>query len=90
MMGTLAKDLAEQGIKTPADCYWAEAEGVIEDVAGVLKITTISVTYHLKTTSEKIPGAKKALASYLAGCPAAQSVTGCIIIRDDAVIGPLD
>ena len=90
MMGTLAKDLAEQGIKTPADCYWAEAEGLVEDVAGVLKITTISVIYHLKITSEKIPGAKKALTTYLAACPAAQSVIGCITIRDDAVIEPLD
>lgn len=90
MMGTLAKDLAEQGIKTPADHYWAEAEGLIEDVEGVLKITTISVVYHLKVSTEKIPGARKALASYIAGCPAAQSVTGCITLRDDAVIEPLD
>ena len=89
-MGTLAKDLAEHGIKTPAEHYWAEAEGFIEDVDGVLKITTISVTYHLKVPAKKISGVEKALLSYLPGCPAAQSVTGCIIIRDDAVIEPLD
>jgi hypothetical protein len=45
MMGTLAKVLAGKNIPTPENLYWAEVEGEIEDVSGVLKITTIP--FHL-------------------------------------------
>ncbi len=89
-MGTLAKGLAERNIATTSDYYWAGVEGSIEDVDGVLRITKIAVTYHLKVPSEKISDARKALATYLANCPAAQSVIGCIDIQDDAVIETLD
>jgi hypothetical protein len=47
MMGTLARFLAGKQIDTPKDTYWAEVEGDIEDVNGVLKITRIRVNYHL-------------------------------------------
>ena len=90
MMGTLAKGLADKDIKTTSEYYWAEVEGSIEDVDGVLKITKIAVTYHIKLLSEKVSDAKEALASYLTSCPAAQSVIGCIAIQDDAVMDTLD
>jgi hypothetical protein len=48
MMGTLATVLAGKKIPTPEDRYYADAEGDIEDVSGVLKITQIRVKYHLK------------------------------------------
>jgi len=48
MMGTLAASLAGYKIRTSEDQYRAEAEGDIEDVDGVLKITTIRVKYYLK------------------------------------------
>ena len=35
---------------------------------------------------EKIADAKEAFSSYLIRCPAAQSVMGCIEIKDDLVI----
>jgi len=89
MMGTLARFLAGKQIDTPQDYFWADVEGDIEDVNGVLKITRIRVTYHLKVPPGKEEDARQALAVYLAGCPAAQSVIGCIEILDSAVIEKL-
>ena len=88
-MGTLAKFLADKQIRTPKDNYWADVEGDIEDVNFVLKITRIRVTYHLKVPPGKEEGANRALGVYLAGCPAAQSVMGCIEILDNLVIEQL-
>jgi len=89
MMGTLAAVLAGKKIPTPEDRYRAEVEGDIENVQGVLKITRIGVTYHLKVPKGKSEEAREARASYLARCPAAQSLIGCIEIQDQAVIEEL-
>jgi organic hydroperoxide reductase OsmC/OhrA len=86
MMGTLAKFLAEKRIPTPEELYWADVEGDIENVNNVLKITQIRVKYHLKAPQEKTTEVKEAFSSYLTSCPAAQSVIGCIQIKDDIVI----
>ena len=86
MMGTLARFLAEKKIPTPEELYWADVEGDIENVKNVLKITQIRVNYHLKVPKGKVEEAKDAFSSYLTSCPAAQSVIGCIKIRDDLVI----
>ncbi len=86
MTGTLARVLAEKHIDTPQENYWVDAEGDIENVNNVLKITNIRVNYHLKVPTGKVEDAKEALATYLVRCPAAQSVIGCIDIRDDAII----
>ncbi len=87
-MGTLAAALARKEIRTPEDLYWAEVEGDIENVKGVLKITQIRVNYQLTAGQEKTEQAREAFASYLASCPAAQSVIGCIDIKDDLVLHP--
>ena len=86
MMGTLATVLAGKKIPTPEDKYWAEVEGDIEDVNGILKITRIRVNYHLRLLQEKIGEAKEAFSLYLPFCPSAQSVIDCIDIRDDLII----
>jgi len=86
MMGTLARFLAERQIATPEDRYWADVEGDIENVNNVLKITQIRVKYHLKVPLGKVPDAKEAFSLYLPYCPAAQSVIGCINIRDDLAV----
>jgi organic hydroperoxide reductase OsmC/OhrA len=83
MMGTLATMLARKKIPTPEDRYWADVEGDIENVNNVLKITQIRVMYHLKVPQGKGEEAKEAFSSYLISCPAAQSVIGCISIKDD-------
>jgi len=86
MMGTLATALAGKKISTPEDRYFAEVEGDIENVNGILKITRIRVKYHLKVAPGKAEESKEALSSYLSRCPAAQSVIGCIDIRDELVV----
>lgn len=86
MMGTLARFLAEKQIPTPEDRYWAEVEGEIENVNKVLKITQIRVKYHLKVPKGKEEDAKHALSTYLTSCPAAQSVIGCIQIKDELIM----
>ncbi len=82
-MGTLARFLAEKRIPTPEELYWADVEGDIENVKNVLKITQIRVKYHLKVPKGKIGEAKEAFSTYITSCPAAQSVIGCIQLRDD-------
>jgi len=85
-MGTLATVLAKKKIPTPEDLYWADVEGDIKNVNNVLKITQIRVRYHLKVPQGKADEAKEAFSSYLTSCPAAQSVMGCIQIKDDIII----
>jgi len=85
-MGTLARFLAEKKIPTPEELYWADVEGDIENINNVLKITKIRVNYHLKVSQGKTQEIKEAFSSYLTSCPAAQSVIGCIQIKDDIVI----
>ena len=82
MMGTLAGALVRRHISTRGDRYWAQVEGDIEDTGNVLRITRIRVDFHLKADKDKVPGAKEAFSSYLKSCPAAQSVIGCIEIKD--------
>lgn len=85
-MGTLAAALAGKKIPTPEDRYWAEVEGDIENVSGVLKITSIRVKCHLKVAPGKTDEAKEAFSTYLVRCPAAQSVMGCIKIQDELLV----
>ena len=86
MMGTLATVLVRDKISTSEDRYYAEVEGDIENVGGVLKITQIHVKYHLKVHPEKVPEAKAAVSFYLQFCPAAQSIKGCIEIKDELIL----
>jgi len=82
-MGTLAAVLAGKKIRTFKDLYKATVTGDIENADGVLKITRIHVQYSLKLPEEKQKDAIEALNTYLTGCPAAQSVIGCIDITHE-------
>ncbi|HSO59703.1 MAG TPA: hypothetical protein VLR50_01595 [Desulfobacterales bacterium] len=86
MMGTLAAVLAGKKIPTPEERYWADVEGDIKAVNGVLKITDIRVKCHLKVPAGKSAEAREAFSAYLVRCPAAQSVIGCIDIHDELVL----
>jgi organic hydroperoxide reductase OsmC/OhrA len=86
MMGTLATVMAGKKIPTPESLYWTDVEGDIENVNGVLKITTIRVKYHLKVAEDKVADAKESFANYITRCPAAQSVIGCIKLADELII----
>jgi organic hydroperoxide reductase OsmC/OhrA len=85
MMGTLATLMAGKKIPTPGHLYWAEAEGDIENVNNVLKITTIRVKFHLKCPDEQVADAKEAFSNYISRCPAAQSVKDCIKLEDKLI-----
>ena len=89
-MGTLATVLAGKKIFTREDRYRADVEGDIEDVKGTLKITQIRVRYHLKVSAEQVASAREAFSSYIHLCPAAQSVIGCIDIKDELITEKLD
>ncbi|WP_303722296.1 OsmC family protein [Malonomonas rubra] len=78
MMGTFASVLATKKIRTHTDRYQANAEGDIENVGGILKITEIRVRYKLKVSPEEEEDARWAMENYIEKCPAAMSVTGCI------------
>ena len=82
--------LAGKKIRTPEESYTADVEGDIENIDGVLKITEIRVNYHLKVQKEKSEDANAAFSTYLKSCPAAQSVIGCIRIRDKLEIEKID
>lgn len=84
-MGSLATLMAGKKIPTPEHLYWADIEGDIENVDGVLRITTIRVKMHLKCPEEKVADAKEAFANYITRCPAAQSVKGCIKLQDELI-----
>ncbi len=85
-MGTLAAALAGKSIPTTEDLYWAEVEGDIEKVNEIPRITQIRVKYHLKVSEAKAADARGVFSGYLARCPAAQSVIGCIDIRDQLTV----
>jgi len=78
--------MAGKKIPTPESLYWADVEGDIENVNGVLKITTIRVKYHLKVSEDKVAHAKESFANYITSCPAAQSVIGCIKLEDELIL----
>lgn len=56
----------------------AAVEGDIEEVDGVLRITTIRIQYQLKAPAEAREKIDRALESYADKCPAYASVKGCI------------
>ncbi|HUH66455.1 MAG TPA: OsmC family protein [Syntrophales bacterium] len=85
-MGTLATVMAGKKIPTPEGVYWADVEGDIENVGGVLKITTIRVKYHLKAAEDTVADAKESFANYITRCPAAQTVKDCIKLQDELIL----
>jgi uncharacterized OsmC-like protein len=61
-----------------AENLTAEVEGDIEDVGGVLKITTIRLHYRILAPAGKRESIERLLDHYAEACPAYQSVKGCI------------
>jgi uncharacterized OsmC-like protein len=64
----------------------ADVEGDIEEVADVLKITTIRLRFHMTIPAGTREKADRALATFAEKCPAYQSVKGCIECRWEAEI----
>jgi len=62
----------------------AEVEGDIEDVGGVIRVTTIRVHYRLKIPRGSREKAERALETYAKACPAYMSVRDCIGVASTA------
>ena len=73
-------------IPAPADKIGATVEGDIEAVDKVLRITRIRVRYALTIPSGMREKAERAVAKHPTGCPAANSVRGCIELDISAQI----
>lgn len=75
-MGTLASALEARGIPSYPDRLWAEAEGTIAAPEGVMKVTHIRVTYHLRIPRGKRLEAEPAV--FARRCPVPQTLAGCV------------
>jgi len=78
MTGTLGRALEVRGIPSYPERLTSEVEGDIEDVDGVMTITTIRIRYRIRVPEGKRAEAERALAFHEQGCPAAMSIKGCI------------
>ena len=58
-----------------------QAEGTITAPEGVMKVSHIRVTYHVKIPAGKRPEADRALAVVERGCPVAQTLKGCVALE---------
>ena len=66
-----------RGIKSAGNLV-AQVEGDIEDVGGVLKITTIRLRLLLKAKADDKQAIDRVFNAFADKCPAYQSVKGCI------------
>ena len=71
---------------TSAENLVADVEGDIEEVDGVLRITSIRLHYRLTAPAGSREKIERALSSYAEKCPAYQSVKDCIDCSWDAEI----
>jgi uncharacterized OsmC-like protein len=74
-----------RGIKS-AENLVAQVEGDVEDVNGVMKITTIRLHYRFRIPAGARDKVDRLLESYAEQCPAYQSVKGCIECSWDAEV----
>ena len=68
------------------DTIRATVEGDIEAIDKVLRITRIRVRYALTVPADKREAAERAVEVHPTGCPAANSVRGCIDLDISAEI----
>jgi len=64
----------------------AQVEGDIENVSGIVRITTIRIHYRFKIPADSREAAERALEVYAQGCPAYLSVKDSIQVTWDAEI----
>lgn len=69
---------------TSAENLKAAVEGDIEAIDGVLRITRIRLRYQATIPEGTRESVERALAVYADGCPAYQSVKGCIAVSWEA------
>lgn len=86
----MARALEARDVPAPPDAIAAAVEGDVEAVDKVLRITRIRVRYALTVPSGKRAAAERAVAAHPAGCPAWNTVRGCIDVdvRADVTEAP--
>ncbi|MGQ0550533.1 MAG: OsmC family protein [Armatimonadota bacterium] len=77
----MAGALEARGIPSHPEKLWTEAEGTITAPEGVMKVSHIRVTYHVKIPAGKRPEAERALSVVERGCPVAQTLKGCVTLE---------
>ena len=73
-------------IPATPDRISATVEGDIEAIDKVLRITRMRVRYKLAVPPDKREAAERAVARHPAGCPAYNTVRGCIDVDIQAAI----
>ena len=73
-------------IPATPDRIAATVEGDIEAIDKVLRITRMRVRYKLAVPPDKREAAERAVARHPAGCPAYNTVRGCIDVDIQAAI----
>ena len=73
-------------IPSTPEKLWADVEGDIESVDGLMRVTAIRVRYRIKIPEGKREAALRAVDSHPSKCPAAVSVRDCIRIEIEADI----
>ncbi|WP_077247672.1 OsmC family protein [Bacillus sp. FJAT-27225] len=78
MVGTLSGALEARKIPAVPDKVSADVTGTIKNVDGILKITKISVHYHLKIPAGTRSAAERALSVFERACPVSQTLEAAI------------
>lgn len=82
----MARALEARAVPAPPDAIAASVEGDVEATNKVLRITRIRVRYALTVPSGKRAAAERAVAAHPVGCPAWNTVRGCIDVDVQAEI----
>jgi hypothetical protein len=84
MYGTLRGALAGRKIAFDRETFTASVDGRIVGHGKTIKIRAIHVHYELAVPSDALEATERALAAHPLGCPAHESVKGCIDVTWDA------
>lgn len=84
MFGTLRGALAGRKIAFERDSFTASAEGRIVGHGKTIRIRSIHLHYELSVPADALEATERALDAHPLGCPAHESVKGCIDVTWDA------
>ncbi len=80
MLGTLNGALEARGIKLAPDDISASATGVNDLVDGIVRLTSITISYRLRIPSGSRDAVDRALSRHQEKCPTAVSLAAAIAI----------
>jgi organic hydroperoxide reductase OsmC/OhrA len=86
MLGTLNGALEVRGISLSPDAISASAVGLNEAIGGIVKLTEIRITYHLRVPAGSRETVDRALARHQEKCSTAMSLAPAVAISWTAEI----